>query len=123
MSNFHHLRDQLREEDRHFGMGSRHRAADMMEDLIGVITRWQAGWDWADESVLVHASISLLRAKEETDRVLKKYGMDRGTASVGLKQYMIEPPVESEPGFGKSPLPQSNRRTVTVLPPEHTPSK
>lgn len=74
--------DKLREAQYPLGAGTRDQAARAL--------RWQAAWDWAGETVLTNASQSLHNAAEETDRVLRRYGIKESSNSVGLKQYTVE---------------------------------
>lgn len=80
----------LRDHSYHVGNATLERAADTIDELVAMLLRWQAAWDWAGEEVIANASPALLAVAEDTDATLRAFGIREASNSVHLKQYTVE---------------------------------
>lgn len=95
-----------REEDMHFGRGTRDIVADALEELVCALLTWQAAMDWSPEEVHMHAGPAFARARERTDTALRRHGVTSSTSTVHRKlaEIQADAAVASEPQQFMSPV-------------------
>lgn len=67
------LLNRLRDKSYNIGGGSRDQAADVIEECLTALLKWKFAWQYMPDSIAVQATDTLWDARENGERVLKKY--------------------------------------------------